>query len=124
MNTATEIIENAKERISNLIALNLICYCNLVGKTCESNGCYFVQGTDIMPEGMKTYTEAVFTDEERNITDITIDTLVVRLSDGLFVFTIEEDEDVQLSCGDVSPDVLVFISDAIEKKVYELQYGK
>ena len=124
MNTATEIIENAKEQISNLIALNLICYCNLVGKTYESNGYYYVQGTDIMPEGMKTYMEAVFTDEERNIRDVTIETMCVRASDGCVIFTTEEDEDEQLSCGDVSPDVLVFISDAIEKKVYELKYGK
>jgi len=107
--TATEIMENAKARIANLISLNLICYCNLVGKTIEKDGYYRVHGEEIDPNGIKT-------------TDATIETMVVRDYDGYFIFSIKE-EDTELAYGDVPMEMLVDISNAIENKIFSLKYG-
>ena len=49
--------------------------------------------------------------------------MVVREYDGFFIFCVEE-EDFEFSYDSATAEMLVDISDAVEKKVYELKYGK
>ena len=119
MHSATQIIDNAKMCVANTIALNLICFCNLTDREIESDGYYRVRGTDICPDGLKTYLPSP--NDEENV--LHIETMVVREYDGFFIFCVEE-EDFEFSYDSATAEMLVDISDAVEKRIYELKYGK